>query len=80
MPLLDGFEATKEIRKTFKNIPIIAQSANVSPEDVLLAYDAGMDDYVKKPITKNELLDVLNKYLNTDSDSSTKKEQQSAIL
>ena len=67
MPKLDGLQATKQIRnldrEDSKTVKIIALSANAFDEDVDRSYEYGMDDYLKKPINKNILISLLNKYL-----------------
>jgi len=65
MPLMNGIEATKEIRKLNieKYIPIIAVTANALEGDKEKFIDAGMDDYISKPIDKDQFVDVLNKWL-----------------
>ena len=55
MPKLDGFSATKEIRKT-KNTPIIMLSARVEEYDKLHGFEIGIDDYVTKPFSPKELM------------------------
>lgn len=52
MPVLDGYETTKKIRKDLNiHIPIIGLSANVYKEDIDLCYQSGMDDYLGRPYT-----------------------------
>lgn len=60
MPLLDGLEATKEIRKFNKDIPIVALSANAFSQDVIKSLSAGMNAHLSKPIIKEELYSVLS--------------------
>jgi len=63
MPYMNGYQATEQIRMIDAQIPIIALSANVMEEDIQKAYDAGMDDYLAKPIDNVRLYEVLLKYL-----------------
>ncbi len=66
MPVLDGVEATKRIRNEIpggKDIPIIALTAYAMTGDREKFLQAGMDDYVAKPVNKNTLLEVLYKNL-----------------
>ena len=65
MPVMDGFEATRIIRKMFpdKRIPIIALSANAFDEDRSKSVDAGMDGHLAKPIVIAQLEDALKKFL-----------------
>ncbi len=60
MPILNGIEATREIRKTNHNIPIIAQTAYASPMDEEKAMSAGCTDFISKPINKDELFEKIN--------------------
>jgi CheY-like chemotaxis protein len=56
MPIMNGFEATEEIRKKLKlKIPIIALSADVTTVDVAKCKAVGMDDYIAKPIDEKLL-------------------------
>jgi CheY-like chemotaxis protein/nitrogen-specific signal transduction histidine kinase len=63
MPGMDGFEATKEIRKLNKKVPIIAQTAYALSGDEEKARKAGCNDYIAKPIRSAELFILLDKYL-----------------
>lgn len=71
MPVMDGFEATRRIRalpdKTLANIPIVAMTANAFEEDRKLAFEAGMDEYLTKPVLASMLQKVLNIYISVDS-------------
>ncbi len=61
MPGIDGFEATREIRKLPGGdfVPIIALTANTTPEDRQKCKDVGMDGFVAKPVDMDVLRDVL---------------------
>jgi PAS domain S-box-containing protein len=62
MPEMNGYDATKKIKISHPEIPIIAQTAYASDEDKEKAVQAGCDDFIAKPIKKNILLEVLEKY------------------
>jgi signal transduction histidine kinase/DNA-binding response OmpR family regulator len=61
MPEMDGLTATREIRKQseWKDIPIIAMTANALKGDKEQCFDAGMNDYVSKPIDRKEFINKL---------------------
>ena len=64
MPEMDGLEATRQIRKKEENhIPIIAMTANAMTGDRERCIEAGMDDYISKPIRPLILQEAVNKYL-----------------
>ena len=68
MPNMDGFEATATVRDPDSNVlnhnvPIIAMTANAMKEDRDRCIDAGMDDYVSKPVKKDVLAAVIEKWL-----------------
>jgi len=62
MPILDGYEATKEIRKIDKNIPIYAITASAMKEDIQKTLESGMNGYLHKPIDVSKLYKILLKY------------------
>jgi CheY-like chemotaxis protein len=66
MPGLDGFEATREIRRGGTNIPVIALTAHVGREEVDRCREVGMNDYLRKPFKQEELFLMLEKWLFTD--------------
>jgi two-component system, sensor histidine kinase and response regulator len=70
MPKMDGFEATREIRKrelhTGRHMPIIALTAHVLDSFREECAEAGMDAFLPKPIQFDQLLDVLDQVLNVD--------------
>ncbi len=65
MPVMDGYTATKNIRarETFKDLPIIAMTANVMAGDRDKSLEAGMNDHVGKPVNIAELLQTLDKWV-----------------
>lgn len=66
MPGLDGYGATNIIRKkegSDNRTPIIALTANALNGDRDKCIEAGMDDYISKPIEAQKLEEILNKYL-----------------
>lgn len=65
MPELDGFETTEKIRQLgngTSKIPVIAMTANAMAEDAKKCLDAGMDDYISKPVHKDALKAILAKW------------------
>lgn len=63
MPKMNGFEATKIIKKINPNIPVISQTAYAMSEDRTKSLHAGCDDYISKPISSQKLLDLLSTYI-----------------
>jgi PAS domain S-box-containing protein len=67
MPGIDGYEATRQIRRFNKEVIIIAQTAYGLAGDREKALESGCNDYISKPINKEELLLLLQKYFNQGS-------------
>jgi PAS domain S-box-containing protein len=68
MPELDGYEATRRIRqmdRPKRNITIVAMTANAMKEDRAICLDVGMDDYISKPIRKDDLAAKLAQWQET---------------
>ncbi|MBC8481638.1 MAG: DUF3365 domain-containing protein [Planctomycetes bacterium] len=63
MPNMNGYEATKELRKKGIVIPIIALTANAMIGDDNKCIEAGCDDYLPKPLDRRQLLEKIKKYL-----------------
>jgi PAS domain S-box-containing protein len=74
MPKMNGYEATAEIRRregAERHTPIIALTANVMQGDREKALEAGMDDYVPKPVNREELEAVLERHVSPQESSQT---------
>ncbi len=67
MPVMDGLEATRRIRTIpkFSALPIIAMTANSLQEDKVRCVEAGMNDYMVKPIEPEKLFCMLNKWVSS---------------
>jgi CheY-like chemotaxis protein len=63
LPDLDGYEATREIKKLRPELPVLAQTANAVHGDMEKALEAGCDDYISKPIKRDVLSVKLEKHL-----------------
>lgn len=63
MPVLDGFEATKAIRKLNSVVPIVALTAYTLSDERRQAFDAGCNECLKKPINKDQILEMVKNYL-----------------
>jgi len=63
LPEMDGYEATRQIRKFNKDVIIIAQTAYALEGDKEKTIAAGCDDYISKPIEADELKQLIVKYL-----------------
>jgi two-component system, sensor histidine kinase len=62
MPNMNGYDATKKIRKLGIKTPIIAMTGSITHEDEKKCIESGCDEYVSKPINKSHLLKVISKY------------------
>ena len=63
MPVMNGLEATRRIKKLRPELPVISQTAFTSNEDMEKAIKAGCDRVILKPINKNELLELISELL-----------------
>jgi CheY-like chemotaxis protein len=78
MPEMDGFTATCEIRKNkaYKDLPIIALTAHAMKEHRNKTIKAGCTDYISKPVDREQLDKLLQKYLNKETDEPVQEEVQ----
>ena len=73
MPVMDGYEATQRIRQNpqWKDLPIIAVTANVMQGDREDCLASGMNDYITKPYKRDELREVINRWRPSPSSESS---------
>ena len=63
MPILNGYDATKQIRKlngSKSRVPVIAMTANVMKQEIDKCFESGMDAYISKPFETRELVNKIN--------------------
>ena len=75
LPLINGYELCKEIRKTNKKTPVIMLTAFGTPDNKIAGFDAGADDYVVKPFDFRELLARINVFLRRSDSFSVETEK-----
>jgi CheY-like chemotaxis protein len=63
MPELDGLEVTRRIRADNPRLRIIGVSASAETDDVRICKEAGMDDFLAKPMTREKLLETLIRHV-----------------
>lgn len=83
MPVLDGFEATKQIRAleegSSQHIPIVALTANVVQRDKHLCFDVGMDEFLPKPVNQGKLREIVESFLSKETDSTKEEDEQKIV-
>ncbi|MBQ4521092.1 MAG: response regulator [Bacteroidaceae bacterium] len=63
MPVMDGLEATREIRKMDSEVVIIALTANAFDSDRQKSLDAGCNDYMAKPVIAADVQQLIERYI-----------------
>ena len=69
MPVLDGFEATKEIRKFNTHVPIIAMTAHAMNEDHEKSLESGMNAHITKPVKTETLYSTIQEYIHSTTNT-----------
>ena len=63
MPIMNGYDAVQEIRKSGNRVPIIAMTANAMPEDIKRTKEAGMNDHIAKPLDVPKMIETISRVL-----------------
>ena len=65
MPLMDGYEATRKIREheQFKELPVIAMTANAMKQDIEKCFSVGMNDHIAKPLDLDAMFTTMAKWI-----------------
>ena len=63
MPVMDGLEATRQIKASMPNLPIIALTANAFDSDRQAAFEAGCDNFMSKPVSADSCLKMIADYI-----------------
>jgi len=63
MPIVNGYEVSINLREIGITIPIICMTANAFCDEKVKSKEAGMNDYISKPVTKVALFEMVEKYL-----------------
>ena len=71
MPVMNGLEAAKAIRRAGIKVPIIAVTAFAMVGNRKKCFDAGCNDYISKPLDYKELVEMMKKYLHVGTGTSS---------
>ncbi len=66
MPVMDGYDATREIKKIYPDLPVIAVTAYAFESDREKAFQSGCNEYLSKPLRRAELIETVSRFLNAD--------------
>lgn len=75
MPLMDGYTATRAIKKILPKIPIIAQTAYAMQGERAQAIAAGCDEYISKPVNYNSLIEIIQRFVPGKAEAMVNQEQ-----
>jgi CheY-like chemotaxis protein len=75
MPVMNGYEATREIKTMGIQSPVIAVTAHAMKGDEQKCFDAGCDGYLTKPIDKNKLAEAIRKNITDKTANKNSREQ-----
>jgi DNA-binding response OmpR family regulator len=75
LPLINGYDLCRDIRKTNSKVPIIMLTAYSTPDNKLTGFDAGADDYIIKPFDFRELLARINVFIRRSGSVFTQSEK-----
>jgi two-component system, sensor histidine kinase and response regulator len=75
MPVMDGYDATIKIRQQekFKDLPVIALTANMMKSDIAKILSVGMNDHIGKPINVNHLFSTMAKWITRNNHNPTEQ-------
>jgi polar amino acid transport system substrate-binding protein len=81
MPVMDGYAATRRIRgqSKFKDLPIIAMTANVMTADIERAIEAGMNDHIGKPINVRQMFSTMSKWIRPARPAESVDDQEAIV-
>ena len=80
MPNMNGFEALKLIKRKRPKLPIVAQTAFSSAEDIEKIKAAGFDDFISKPISEEALTSFLKEQKRKEKNTLNKRSKNSQTL
>ena len=71
MPVMDGVTATRAMRDAGLSLPIVAMTANAMEQDRQRCMDAGMDDFLSKPVEPHEMIRLARRWLTAPRNRGT---------